>query len=171
MVKSWKCPPKFYDNCSNQLAKCRVCTAGAGSKKLYYEPILEDQEELLKHPLEVDYEKKQILRRAKHVEKTIERDIAKATRRSGAVNNDGDIHLLNDELRVEAKDRGERKSWNLTWNEYTKGVKQSIDIYAISVECPDGKRRTMYVMEESLFTDWLALARANLPQTSSEEPE
>lgn len=169
MVKRWKCPPNFYNNCDNQLSKCGACTAGHGSHKLYYEPI-KDTEDLQNHPLVKDANRQQILRRAKSVEQSIQRDIAKGTVRSGAANGDGDIHLLKDELRVEAKDRGARKSWNLTWAEFTKGLKQGIDIYAISVECPDGRRRTLYMMEEQLFTEWLALIKEyNEPFTNEQD--
>jgi hypothetical protein len=152
------CSQEYYENCKNQLIKCKSCLAGTGSRSLYYEPLEKDIG-LDQHPYSKDNKRQKIQRRARHTEKSIERDIAKGTVRSGAANGDGDIHLLKGELRVEVKDRGERKSWNLTWDEYSKGLKQGIDIYAINVECPDNKKRRMYIMEEQLFMEWLALAR------------
>lgn len=154
-MTTFKCPAQYYQNCSNQLIRCKSCVAGTGSRSLYYDPIEKDIG-LDHHPHQKDSRRQQILRRAKDTEKKIERDIARGTVRSGAANGDGDIHLLKGELRVEAKDRGARKSWNLTWEEYSKGQRQGIDIYAISVECPDGKRRTFYMMEDQLFNEWLA---------------
>lgn len=159
---------EYYANCANKLKKCKACKAGAGFQRLFYEPV---EPGLDNHPYQVDEKRQKVQRRAKHVEESIVRDIAKGTIRSGAVNGDGDIHLLNDQLRIEAKDRGERKSWNLTWAEFTKGLKQGIDIYAISVDCPDGQRRTMYMMENQLFTDWLALVKQQLDQANEKSTD
>ena len=163
-MKNKNCPPAYYYNCLNQMSKCKSCTAGTGNAKLWYEP---EDTTLLNHPATKDVKRQAIQRRAKQVEQSIQRDIARGTVRSGAANGDGDIHLLKGELRVEAKDRGQRKSWNLTWDEFTKGIKQDIDIFAISVECPDGKRRTIYMMEDYLFNDWLALVKESITDTET----
>lgn len=153
------CPTDYYNNCRNQLIKCKQCVAGTGNKLLFYESI---DEGLPPHPYAKDQQKQRRQKRAKAVEESVLKDIAKGTVRSGAANGDGDIHLLNDELRVEVKDRGTRKSWNLTWEEYEKGLKQGIDIFAISVDCPDGKTRTIYMLEDQLFNDWLACVKQHL---------
>jgi hypothetical protein len=147
------CPTDYYNNCANQLIKCKQCVAGYGLKSLYYEPL---DEGLGKHPYGKSQEKQRRQKRAKDIEDSILKDIARGTVRSGAANGDGDIHLLKDNLRVEVKDRGSKKAWNLTWSEYIKGKQQAIDIFAISIDCPDGKTRTIYMLDDNLFNDWLA---------------
>ena len=154
MTRLRNCPPDFYNNCKNANSACRQCAAGLGPPggKVYYKPVDLDQP---KHPYAPSYEKAKVVRRAQQVEKDIAKEIVKGTLRSGAALGDGD-HLLKGELRQEVKDRGARSSWNLTWTEYDKGRRQGIEVYAISVVCPDGKRRTMYMMEPDLFTAFLA---------------
>lgn len=152
------CPSEFYFNCSNRINRCKVCCAGNGPTQgqLFYAPI---DHALLKHPYEKDQKKVIRLRQAKQVEKDVAREIVRGTIRSGAALGDGDHHLLNGTIRLEVKDRGERKSWNLTWEEFQKGQKQGISTYAVSVKCPDGKTRTMYMMDHDLFTQFLALLK------------
>jgi len=150
-MKKDKCPDEFYNNCLNALKKCRICIASTGSGKLYYEPV----EDIGEHPYHKDSDKQRVLRKAKETEKRVEKEIARGTLRSGATLGDGDLKIL-DSLRVEVKDRGSRSTWNLTWTEYIKGRKQSIDVFAINVECPDKQRRTIYMIEESLFSELIA---------------
>lgn len=151
------CPTTYYRNCSNALKKCKVCRAGFGrlSGELFYLPKLQDKD-LLDHPSTKPLKgtKQSIYRRSRQTEKNIEQSIAKATLRSGALNHDGDLLFL-ESLRVEVKDRGIRSSWNLTWKEFSKGKDQHIDIYAINIECPDGKKRVMYMLEEDLLSELL----------------
>lgn len=157
-MSKWNCPEEYYHNCQNQQKKCKACVAGNGKIDLFYKPI---NPELNLHPYKKDEFKQRTYKRATENEKRIEREIAKGTIRSGAMNNDGDLSLLQGELRVEVKDRGKRSSWNLTWSEFDKGRKQGIDIYAINVLCSDGKPRTIYMMEDHLFNEWLALIKQN----------
>jgi hypothetical protein len=154
------CPAEYYQNCKNQLSSCKICAAGygPGSGKVFYQAISED-EALLKHPYEKDQGKSKRLKQAQGVERAVQREIIHGTIRSGAALGDGDHHLLKGTIRQEVKDRGSRKSWNLTWQEYEKGQRQGISVYAISIDCPDGRRRTMYMMESDLFTQFLALQK------------
>lgn len=139
------------------MKKCKICRAGFGrlSGELFYLPKREDND-LHEHPSKKPLKgtKQSIYRRSRQTEKDIEQSIAKATLCSGALNHDGDLLFL-EALRVEVKDRGIRSSWNLTWKEFSKGKDQRIDIYAIQVECPDGKKRVMYMLEEDLLTELL----------------
>jgi hypothetical protein len=150
------CPTEYYHNCKNQLKQCKQCAAGSGprSAKVLYEAM--DPTDLNVHPYTKDDAKAKRLREAKQTERAVAREIVRGTIRSGAALGDGDHHLLKGSIRQEVKDRGPRKSWNLTWAEYDKGKRQGISVYAISVVCPDGKQRTMYMMEADLFTQLLA---------------
>jgi hypothetical protein len=131
------------------------------AKTLHYDPINEEQH-LATHPCEDRVRtNRRLQRQAKQTEKTVERQIAKQTLRSGAALGDGDLCVLED-LRVEVKRRGSRKSWNLTWEELTKGKKQGIDVYAIEIETPLGTRQTVYMLEEGTFTDILARLKISL---------
>lgn len=141
----------------NAMKRCNSCRAGfgKGSADLFYIPR-EDNEDLYEHPCKAPLKgtKQSIYKRAVKTEKTIEHSIARSTLRSGAVNHDGDLLLL-ESLRVEVKDRGPRSSWNLTWKEFLKGKEQRIDVYAISIICPDNKRRVVYMLEEDLLSELL----------------
>lgn len=165
------CPEEYYNNCQNALYKCKNCRAGEYKKgKLWYVP-LETKPELKKHPAEKSSFKQKRTQEAKYVEKRVKENIAKGTLRSGAARADGDIHLLNNsrKLRLEVKDRGRRNSWNLTYSEFLEGKRDRIDIYAISAECPDQRRRTFYMMEEEFFTDLLALLQQSLDQLPTDK--
>lgn len=157
-MQKWNCPEEYYFNCKNQLKKCKSCIAGHGSQQHHYDPI---DSELTPHPHTKDRKRQHTLKRAKETEKRIEKEIARGTIRSGALNGDGDLHLLKGLIRVEAKDRGPRASWNLTWKEFDKGRRQGVDVYAISIEGPDKRPRTLYMMEDHIFNEWLALIKSN----------
>jgi hypothetical protein len=159
------CPLEYYNNCANAGVKCRWCSAGNGptSGQLFYIAVQPNPTE---HPCKPSEAKKKILKRAKATEKNVEREIIRGTLRSGAALGDGD-HLLLGEIRQEVKDRGPRSSWNLTWPEYTKGCRQGIQAYAISILPPEGPRKTMYIMEENVFTALLAGIQA----LKNERPE
>lgn len=157
MFNTSLCPDNYYDNCKNAITHCDHCLAGGNKNgKLQYQPI---DISLPDHPYTKDSAKQKRLREAKQVEKAIIDSVARATVRSGAANGDGDCHLLNGNLRVEIKDRGSKSSWNVTFAEYEKGKRQGIDIYSISVVCPDKVRRTMYVMEEDLYHELIGQLR------------
>lgn len=145
---------------------CKRCSAvKPGQRTLYYEPLRKDNH-LAVHPcIERKAQKRITQRAAKATERRIEKSIAKGTLRSGAANGDGDLELLSN-LRVEVKRRGHRKSWNLTWAEYEKGKRQGIDVYAIESITPHGQDKTIYMMEEELFTLLLNLLRKELHKDS-----
>lgn len=155
------CPIEFYSNCSNALILCNKCIAMRSSaKKLHYNPI-SIEGNLGKHPEEGKSKTKarKIQKRAVKTEQDLKNNIAEGTLKSGAVLGDGDLSLLNGDLKVEVKDRGNSASWNLTHKEYMKGKKQGIDAYAISAVGPDNTRRTIYMLEEGIFYNLLALLK------------
>lgn len=164
------CPLEYYNNCAVAGKDCRICSAGSGPKtnRCLYRPLVPAEHDCYYHPLQqpdnpivVEKEKrKKTLRRARATERAIEQEIIKGTLRSGAALGDGD-HLLLGAIRQEVKDRGSRSSWNLTWEEYTKGCRQGIQAYAISILPPSGPRKTMYMMEEHVFTALLASIQAS----------
>lgn len=146
------CPPRFYQNCTNAQVRCKQCIAGSGKQGLYYEPyaILED------HPAsnwkQDKIARQKIQRQAKQTETKLAQTIARKTVGSGAVNHDGDL-LVAESIRVEVKRRGTRKSWNVTCQEYDKGLLQGIDVFAIEIERADtGDRQTLYCCTEDFFT-------------------
>lgn len=162
LSKLTNCAPKFYENCRNAHVKCNLCVAGSGKQNLYYDPYINLEEE---HPAlnwKTDKQTKQKLqRRAKQTESKLANTIARKTMRSGAANHDGDV-LVADDVRVEVKRRGCRKSWNVTTAEYDKGLLQGIDVFAIEIERPDtGTRQTLYCCTEDFFT---SLVSAKLKQ-------
>lgn len=131
--------------------------AGSGKKDLFYEPYSTLDEE---HPAanwkEVRYQRQKLQRQAKQTEDNIARTIAKKTQRSGAANHDGDL-VIADSIRVEVKRRGTRKSWNVTCDEYDKGRRQGIDVFAIEIQRPDTNvRETLYCCTEDFFTSVVA---------------
>ena len=163
------CPLEYYNNCAGAGKDCRVCSAGSGPKtKCLYQPLVPPEHDCYYHPLQqpdnplvIEKEKrKKILKRARATERTVEQEIIKGTLRSGAALGDGD-HLLLGSIRQEVKDRGARSSWNLSWSEYTKGCRQGIQVYAVSIQPPSGPRKTMYMMEEHVFTALLASIQAS----------
>lgn len=151
------CPDEFYNQCANAQKKCKVCAAGtaSNSSKVFYQSLTGDNSS---HPYKPDQQKQKRLRQAKQVEQKQLQTIAKATLRSGAALGNGDGELLSGSLRLETKDRGVRRSWNLTLPEYEKGQRQGIDIYGITITHPvTGKNITMYMIEERLAGYLLAL--------------
>jgi hypothetical protein len=159
------CPTEFYANCSNANVKCFSCCAGRGTpkSKLHYEPI-SNCESLAVHPYSVDKAKQQRLKQAKAVERKVINSLAKGTLRSGAAAGDGDALVLS-QLGCEIKDRGERSSFNLTLTEYNKGIKQGVDIFAISIIRPDTKQsERVYLLTEGLMTQLLAIAKTTLTE-------
>lgn len=154
------CPDSYYNNCSGAGILCKRCPAGSGAPKakLLYSPLDPPiAENLEQHPYSQSQKRIVIQRRARATERKVEREIITGTLRSGAALGDGD-HLILGEIRQEVKDRGPRNSWNLTWKEYTKGRRQGVQVYAISIEplAAGEPRRTMYMMEAELFTHLLA---------------
>lgn len=170
MFNTSLCPDEYYDNCANAITHCNHCVAsGNKNGKLHYKPI---EDGLPNHPYSKNSSKQKRLKEAKQVEKAIIDSVARATVRSGAANGDGDCHLLNGDLRVEIKDRGEKSSWNVTFAEYEKGKRQGIDIYSISVLCPDKVRRTMYMIEEELYHELISqLSRVKKYESKSVSEE
>lgn len=153
------CPDEYYKQCANALKKCKVCAAGSGStsSKVLYKSTTG---ELLFHPHTPNIKKQKRLKEAKRVEDSQRIAIANSTIRSGALLGDGDTSLLRGTLRMETKDRGVRKSWNLTLEEYEKGKQQGIDIYGITIKHPEtGKQLTMYMIEERMAGLILALIK------------
>lgn len=157
------CPIEFYSNCSEAMRSCRNCVAGTGSKALYYKP----NEDIGEHPManwRAERNKRsRIVKNAQATERRIAESIVKGTLRSGAVLGDGD-HLLLGTIRQEVKRRGTpRSSWNVTLEEYDKGIRQGIEVFAIEIERPDTHRReTLYCCTEELFTRLLAAAKAEV---------
>jgi hypothetical protein len=153
MTKLTNCPPDYYSNCSNAGTRCKLCRAGFASKKnkLLYQPI---DDSIQPHPddcIKPDlFKKRRILKKAKAHETTVAKQIISHTLRSGAAQHDGDLLAISS-IKIECKQRGCRKSWNLTWDEYQKGQTQGIQVYAVTVTCPDGKPRTLYLLEQDLF--------------------
>lgn len=150
-MKLKNCPPKYYDNCRNAQRRCRQCRAGGGKgSALFYDPI---DPALAPHPAEEkDPVKSKRAQQGRRTEKDVEKRLVRRTSGSGARFGDGDLRQQagDRELRIEHKDRGQRKSFNLTLDEYRKGQRQGIDVYAVTIEA-DGKQRTMYIMDEETY--------------------
>jgi hypothetical protein len=140
---------------------CKQCkVVNSKAKSLLYDPISINGS-LETHPYEARASRqRRVNKEAAHTERQLERRIAKSTLRSGAAFGDGDLHILQD-MRVEVKRRGARKSWNLTWDEFCKGRRQRIDAFAIDIETPVGQRETIYMMDEPTFTHLLSLLKIN----------
>lgn len=150
------CEPAFYQNCANAQVQCKYCVAGSGKQDLYYEPYTN----LGQHPAynwkQDKLQKQKIQRQARHTEAHIAARVAKKTIRSGAINHDGDLLFL-ENVRVEVKRRGIRKSWNVTCDEYDKGIKQGIEVFAIEIERSDtGERITLFCCTEDFFSSLLS---------------
>jgi len=164
------CPDVFYNECANAIAKCRTCKAGEMSGrlgKLYYESLTGEHPV---HPSQIDQNKRKRLKEAQTVEKNQRRAIADATLRSGAALGDGDTSLLGGELRLETKDRGVKRSWNLTLAEWEKGQRQRIDAYGITIEHPEtGKKLTLYMMSEAMFGMFLAYVQRDKDRDGDKE--
>jgi hypothetical protein len=157
MRKLNNCPPEFYSNCANAQLKCRDCVAGFGKKALYYEPYLNLDRVHPSSDWQQDKQKKRkILKQSQDTESRIAKAIARKTLASGAANHDGDL-VAADDIRIEVKRRGARKSWNVTVQEYDKGLKQGIDVFAIEIERDDtGVRETLYCCTEDFFASVVA---------------
>lgn len=147
------CPDRYYNNCSFAQINCKHCSAGMGSKKLFYTPINSHDSlgDLLNHPWRKDLEKSKIQQQAKKTEELQRRKIADSTIRSGALLGNGDSKLLNGLLRLETKNRGSKSSWCLSLSEYLKGQRQGIDIYGITISPPNSPPKTLYIIDEHLL--------------------
>jgi hypothetical protein len=155
------CPEVFYLNCKNANKKCKICDAGRGSSRLYYDPIEEDD---IPHPqkniLKAEKTEATISKR-KSKDKVISTVVRKALRKenkvlqgladkagtdcvftvgSGRVNGDADAVIGG--LRVEHKYRSNSKTITVTPKEWTKGVKQGVDAFVITAQSDDGPDRT-----------------------------
>lgn len=164
------CPDEFYNNCGNQIKRCRACAAGGGKPngKLLYAPIEESEEHPYKYipprkPIK-DKKRSQIATKARRNEKQaaerLAKQVAKLTVASGAVHGDGDAKhelSLDRVLRVEHKQRPPGSTYSVTNAEYQKGLRQQIDVWAISVQ----GQETMYFLRESVYAELLTLARIN----------
>lgn len=163
------CPNDFYNKCANAYSKCKDCVAGFGRKgsRLWYESKLEGDN--IKHPwvsqerVKRVGEKKKIISESRRVEQKQRDEIVKATLKSGSLLGDGDAKLLKGAFRLETKNRGVRKSWNLTVEEYQKGKRQGVDIFGVTIkEPPAGKERTLYLVDEHILGIILASVRSDL---------
>lgn len=147
------CPDRFYLNCSLAQIKCHQCSAGTGHSKLLYNPIHSNDNEgdLLTHPWHKNISKSKVQLRAKKTEQLQRRKIADATLRSGALLGDGDTKLLGGRLKLETKDRGSKSSWCLSLLEYSKGQRQGIDVFGITISPPNSPPKTLYIIDEHLL--------------------
>lgn len=153
MIKN--CPPLYYTNCLPQ--NCYSCAAKTGRGKLLYKPT----EDIGEHPYDVKTKasnSKAIQKKAVATEKAVVNQLIRLTAGSGRINHDGDVKL--DDLRIEVKDRGVKKSFALTLTEFDKGLRQSIDAFAVSINRPDtGKREVVYMLTEQMFSELISLRR------------
>jgi len=163
------CPSDFYNKCANAFSKCRDCVAGYGRKgsRLWYESREEGDD--TKHPWESQgrvrklEQKKKIISESKRVEQKQRDEIVKATLKSGSLLGDGDAKLLKGAFRLETKNRGVRKSWNLTVEEYQKGKRQGVDIFGITIKEPSTKKeKTLYLVDEHILGIILASVQSDL---------
>lgn len=77
------------------------------------------------------------------------------TQQSGAYRGDGDAKLdINGRTtQIEYKDRGQRKSFNLTLKEYQKGKRQGVEVFGIRIQDEDGNYKTVYILDDKLFKE------------------
>lgn len=162
MNSKLNCDPIYYANCRNAFTLCQDCVAGKGKKDLYYDPV----EDIGPHPRsdwrQERYKKQSILRKAKQTESSVQSKIVTKTLRSGASLGDGDLLILGT-IRQEVKRRGARQSWNLTLEEYKKGLKQGIQIWTVEIQHPEtGLPMTIHCLEDSLLSELLANYKENV---------
>lgn len=152
------CPSPFYENCANALKKCRSCRAGRGNRQgpLHYAPRTDESPAFDEHPMAgKDIKRSQRTKQARKWEKQEANRLGKPTKQSGAVSHDGDAKrwVGDREVRIELKDRGRRKSFNLTLDEYEKGRRQGIEAFGIKIKDDTGRSRTVYLVDEDLFKE------------------
>lgn len=156
-----ECPKEFYNNCENAIYKCSICRAGNGrpTNPIYYSPIIGNNSlKKSKHPLyhkkpNTDDKKKPNKQISKYVKSGLKEErrlvnrIAKQTVRSGAVYGDGDIDILDGELKLDSKKRHKTESFTVTKAEYEKGKRQGLDGWVITNKNND----SVYVLTEETF--------------------
>lgn len=148
----------FYRTCSNALMKCHKCRAGKGSSSdpLFYKPKENCDHPKKPHPAQhKDQKKSERIKEARKWENKEAKRIGKPTAKSGSVHGDGDCRsLINGrEVKIEFKDRGKRKSFNLSLDEYKKGQAQGVEAYGIKIEDDQGKSRIVYLLDKELFEE------------------
>ncbi len=179
------CPPQFYENCSNAIKKCRVCSAGAGQdtnryETLAYQPI-EPSLDFYTHPQaikvkerkrakevearekkrNIDKEKSRMSRQGRAQEKTSASRLNKLvtqTVNSGATFNDGDLKALGGLIQIDSKLRHIKRSFTVTWDEYTSGLQQGTNSWLITVKDKDNKPHSLACLTEDTFAFLLTSA-------------
>lgn len=143
------CPDKFYDNCKNAVFKCNICKAGFGTSnsKLFYNPIDNDFC-LIKHPIEdkkTNKKASKAIKQGLNEESKIVKQWISKTIKSGSVLGDGDIKV--GDLNLDVKTRTTTKSFSVSNQEYTTGLKKGYDGWIIVNK--DGQR--MICLTEDSF--------------------
>jgi len=130
------CPSIYYDNCRNAVYKCNICRAGYGNAraKLFYAPIDSELCPSDPHPMEninltsKNPHTKAIKKGLKEESKIVNQWISK-TLKSGSILGDGDIKV--GDLNLDVKVRTTTKSFTISNQEYTKGLKKGYDGWVI----------------------------------------
>ena len=99
--------------------------------------------------------KSQRIKQARKWEKKEAHSLGQPTQQSGSVQGDGDAkrYAGDREIRVELKDRGQRKSFNLSLEEYEKGKRQGVEAFGIKIKDDKGTSRTVYLVDKDLFKE------------------
>lgn len=169
---------------------------GSEDSKLFYSPVTKSgdishiRSELVKHPYEekrdaylrqkkfeqkrqkldqkraVDAVKSKQVREALSLEKKLTRKIAQQTLRSGAINGDGDIKLLEGLFQVDAKRRFTTKNFSVSWKEYEAGLQQGTNQWIVTVEDEQKKEHTMVCMTLDSYLQLFAIAAEMLQDRS-----
>lgn len=99
--------------------------------------------------------KSQRIKQARKWEKKEAHSLGKPTQRSGSIQRDGDAkrYAGDREIRIELKDRGQRKSFNLSLEEYEKGKRQGVEAFGIKIKDDKGISQTVYLVDKDLFEE------------------
>jgi hypothetical protein len=122
---------------------------------LFYKPS-KDSPDVTEHPAyKLNKEHSLRIRKARKWEKKEAKQLGAPTSNSGATYNDGDAKrwMGDREIRIELKDRGSRKSFSLGLDEYLKGRRQGIEAFGITIKDSEGRRHTVYLVEDKLFKE------------------
>jgi len=177
-----RCPEEFYKSCSRAPFSCDRCSAGHGRPGGAV--LFKDKNNALTvrhHPhhiqLLID---KETNKAARVVDKTKsrqvkagyanEKQLLKATVRSGAAYQDGDLTALDNSIRIDSKRRHNTESFTVSAAEYKKGKTQGITTWMITVG-PDANTTTMVCMELETYQLILTLAQERLDSLSELKDE